>query len=241
MPIFTNAFAVHAPLAFILSQIPNIPLTKSGLVHATFLGMGLWTFLGGKGWSACVIYFVLGSVVTKIKMKEKERQGIAEKRGGARGPENVWGSAAAAMTCAMLTYIYPERRATLMVGYVASLATKLSDTFASEIGKAYGKNTYLITTLKMVPKGTEGAVSVEGTVAGVLGSIIMTAVAIPLGLIASSKGFVASIIAAFVATTAESYIGAVFQDKYPWLTNELVNLINTIIGAGTAIAIMSVI
>mmetsp|Transcript_2303 Transcript_2303/g.2414 ORF Transcript_2303/g.2414 Transcript_2303/m.2414 type:complete len:300 (-) Transcript_2303:340-1239(-) len=241
IPIFTNAFAVHAPLAFILSQIPNVPLTKAGLLHATFLGMGLWTFLGVKGWSACVIYFVLGSLVTKIKMKEKERQGIAEKRGGARGPENVWGSAAAAMTCAMLTYIYPERSATLIVGYVASLATKLSDTFASEIGKAYGKNTYLITTLKMVPKGTEGAVSVEGTVAGVLGSIIMTAVAIPLGLITSSQGFIASIIAAFVATTAESYIGAVFQDNFPWLTNELVNLINTIIGASTAIAIMSII
>jgi len=41
-------------------------------------------------------YFVLGSAVTKIKMKEKEEAGIAEKRGGARGPENVWGSAGSA-------------------------------------------------------------------------------------------------------------------------------------------------
>jgi uncharacterized protein (TIGR00297 family) len=142
------------------------------------------------------------------------------------------------MVCAMLTYFIPSQSETLQVAYVASLATKLSDTFASEIGKAYGKNTYLITTLKMVPKGTEGAVSLEGTAAGVLGSILMAAVGGLLGQIGSPLGYTACVIAAFVATTAESYIGAVFQDNIPWLTNELVNLINTIIGAATAIAIM---
>lgn len=43
-----------------------------------------------------------------------------------------------------------------ILGFVASLATKLSDTFASEIGKAYGKTTFLITTLERVEPGTEG-------------------------------------------------------------------------------------
>lgn len=213
-------------------------MTKAGLLHATILGTGLWTFLGPKGWLGGVIYFILGSLVTKVKMQEKERQGIAEKRGGKRGPENVWGSAAAAMVCAIMTYVTPEYSAALKVGYVAALSTKLSDTFASEIGKAYGKNTYLITTLKMVPRGTEGAISIEGTLAGVLGSIIMAAICYPLGLITSVRGFGACIFAAFIATTVESYIGAIFQDKYPWLTNELVNLINTVIGAAVAILIM---
>ena len=239
LPLFKQALAVDVVIAIALSQVPKLPLTKAGLLHATILGTGLWTFLGIEGWLVCVTYFIFGSLVTKIKMKEKERLGIAEKRGGARGPENVWGSAAAAMTCAMMTYIFPVYSSLYKVGYVASLATKLSDTFASEIGKAYGKNTYLITTLKMVPKGTEGAISIEGTLAGVLGSVIMAAVGIPLGFITTMKGFLACIIAAFVATTAESFIGAVYQDKYPWLSNELVNLINTLIGAVTAVAIMA--
>ena len=43
-----------------------------------------------------------------------------------------------------------------ILGFVASLATKLADTFASEIGKAYGKTTFLITTLERVEPGTEG-------------------------------------------------------------------------------------
>jgi uncharacterized protein (TIGR00297 family) len=107
----------------------------------------------------------------------------------------------------------------------------------SEIGKAYGKTTYLITTFKIVPRGTEGAVSVEGTVAGIIGSILFSLVALSLGLLTTPEQVIASIVAAFIATTAESYVGAVFQDSVPWLTNELVNLFNTLIGAIAAMAI----
>ena len=234
---FTDAVTVNSGLALLLTAVKQKSLTKIGLLHATILGIGLWTYLGFGGWITCVSYLIMGSAVTKVRMKEKERLGIAEKRGGARGPENVWGSAATAMVCAILTYILPSSFGPpLKVGYVASLATKLSDTFGSEIGKAFGKNTYLITTMRTVPRGTEGAVSVEGTLAGVVGSIILSYIAAYLGLINFKTDIITCIFAAFVATTAESFIGAVFQsDKYLWLTNELVNLINTIIGAVTAI------
>jgi uncharacterized membrane protein len=47
------------------------------------------------------------------------------------------------------------------------------------------------------------------------------------------------VVAAFIATTAESFIGAVFQDKIKWLSNELVNLIMTMIGAVVGIALYS--
>jgi uncharacterized protein (TIGR00297 family) len=157
-----SAFLINGILFLALSSIKQKSLSPSGLAHATVLGIGLWTFLGIQGWALCVMYLIFGSIVTKVKMDEKTRLGIAEKREGARGPENVWGSAATAMICAAMTYIYPAQASLFKIGYVASLATKLSDTCGSEIGKAYGKTTYLITTLKQVPRGTEGAVSVEG-------------------------------------------------------------------------------
>ena len=121
------------------------------------------------------------------------------------------------MICAMLTYVLPSLSSPLTIGYVASLATKLSDTFGSEIGKAYGKSTFLITSLKRVPRGTEGAVSLEGTLAGVIGSILMLVAAVSLNLCPPSiSAAIAVTVAAFIATTAESYIGAIFQDKvYP--------------------------
>ena len=117
--------------------------------------------LGWRGWTTCTVYLLAGSFVTKVKKAKKEAMGIAEARGGWRGPENVWGSAATAALCALAYRRTVLGRAAvalsppaLLVGVVASLATKLSYTFASEIGKAYGKTTYLITTLQKVPPGT---------------------------------------------------------------------------------------
>jgi uncharacterized membrane protein len=48
-------------------------------------------------------------------------------------------------------------------------------------------------------------------------------------------------VAAFVATNLESVIGATIQAKFDWLTNELVNVFNTLIGAGVAMAIAAAI
>lgn len=211
-------------------------LTPSGLAHAWFLGVLLWATLGSSGWALCVMYLVAGTIVTKVGKAEKESLGIAEGRGGSRGPENVWGSAAAGALCAVGSVLLPQGALTLKVGYVASLATKLSDTFASEIGKAFGKTTYLITSFKQVPRGTEGAVSLEGTLAGVAGSLI-----IALGgwglLLCGPLGVVLATISAFVATNCESVIGATLQGKVPWMTNEVVNFINTLIGAVLAMGL----
>ena len=123
-----------------------------------------------------------------------------------------------------------------VLGYVASLATKLSDTFASEIGKAYGKTTFLITTLERVLPGTEGAVSLEGTAASIVGGTLMSLYGLSIGLI-SRPAVPISIFAAFVATNIESVLGATLQgkDNLKWITNEVVNFLNTLIGAAVAI------
>mmetsp|Transcript_20560 Transcript_20560/g.34947 ORF Transcript_20560/g.34947 Transcript_20560/m.34947 type:complete len:317 (+) Transcript_20560:54-1004(+) len=245
-PYLNEALISHIPLSLLLLASKQKSLTFAGLMHATALGIGLYTFLDFRGWLVCVGYLIFGSLVTKVKMVEKEKLGIAEKRGGKRGPENVWGSAATAMVCAVGTYVLPQYATLLRIGYVASLATKLSDTCGSEIGKAYGRTTYLITTLRRVPRGTEGAVSLEGTLAGVIGSVVLAGLAWALQVLPAAADEVqvaapaVCVAAAFVATTIESYIGAVFQDNIPWLTNELVNLIMTVIGAAVAMYMYSV-
>ncbi len=104
------------------------------------------------------------------------------------------------------------------------------------MGKAYGQRTFLITTLRPVPRGTEGAVSLEGTIAGFVASIVLAGVGWAVGLV-SPGGIAICAIAAFVATNLESVIGATLQSQWAWLTNEVVNLINTTIGAVVAIAL----
>ncbi|MGV2829275.1 TIGR00297 family protein [Myxosarcina sp. GI1(2024)] len=206
-------------------------LTPAGYVHAWILGVLVWATLGWRGYVVVMFYFLVGSLVTRIGMTEKEARGIAEKRSGMRGPENVWGSALTAAICAVASLFYAAPiKELLILGYVASFATKLSDTTASEVGKAYGKHTFLITTLKPVPQGTEGAVSWEGTIAGFAASLVIASLAWSIGIIAPI-GVVWCAIAALIATTIESLIGATLQSQFTWLSNEVVNFINTTIGA----------
>ncbi len=49
--------------------------------------------------------------------------------------------------------------------------------------QAYGQTTFLITTFRTVSRGTEGAVSAEGTAAGVAAALAFTGVALALGLV----------------------------------------------------------
>jgi uncharacterized protein (TIGR00297 family) len=236
------AIALNSILMLVSIVIPKKLLTPTGTINAWGLGVVVWGTLGWRGYGVVMFYFLVGSAVTRIGMAQKEAEGIAEKRGGARGPENVWGSAFTATICALgvaaikFGWLNAGWESLLILGYVASFATKLSDTTASEVGKAYGKSTFLITTLKPVPRGTEGAISLEGTLAGIVGGILISLVAYSLGMI-TFQGVIICTIAAFVATNIESVIGATLQSDLDWLSNELVNVINTIVGAVVAISI----
>lgn len=236
------AVGINAVLLLLAWVAPKKLLTPAGLLHAGILGVILWGTLGWRGYLVMMVYFLVGSTVTRVGMAEKEAAGIAEKRSGARGPENVWGSALTATLCALGIYAAvtlgaawtPVVTSLLLLGYVASMATKLADTCASEVGKAYGKRTFLITTLQPVARGTEGAVSLEGTLAGLLGAVVLATVAWALGLILPLD-ILLCVVAAFIATNLESVIGATLQTRFDWLTNEVVNIINTLIGAVVAI------
>ncbi len=73
-------------------------------------------------------------------------------------------------------------RDVLVLAYAAAVATAAADTCSSEVGKAFGRRTFLITTLRPVPPGTEGAISVEGTLGGLLGAALVAALGALLGL-----------------------------------------------------------
>lgn len=236
------ALGLNTILLLIAAISPKKLLTPSGLANAWLLGVLIWGILGWQGYTVVMFYFLVGSAVTRIGFAKKEAAGIAEQRSGARGPENVWGSALVATVCALGVALNQNSEfiliptPVLLLAYIASFSTKLSDTVASEVGKAYGKRTFLITTLKPVSPGTEGAVSLEGTLAGILASVIIAVVGWSVGLM-SSIGILYCTIAAFVATNLESLIGATLQEKFDFLTNEVVNIINTFLGAVIAGAI----
>ena len=215
-------------------------LTRAGWVHAGILGTVLWGGIGWTGWLSVVAYLGLGSLVTKLGWQNKQQRGLEEARGGQRGPENVWGSAATGAVLALLIGSGVEPRALLLLGFAASFAAKLADTFGSEIGKRWGRTTVLITTLRPVAPGTEGAISLEGTLASAVGSILMTAVMAGLGLLPNWSCWILVAGVGLKATLAESVLGAVAQDRYSWLSNELVNGLQTLLAAALAMLLAAV-
>jgi uncharacterized protein (TIGR00297 family) len=165
--------------------------------------------------------------VTKIKLEQKEREGTAEANSGRRNVGSVWGSGSAGVLCAALALAYPQYDSILRLGFVASFCSKLSDTTASEVGKAYGKTTYnSLPPFNSVPRGTEGAVSLEGTLAGIAASFVFAGVAALLGELNT-------------ATSFESALGSLMQGRkgWEWLTNDVVNAIQIAIAAIVAIVL----
>ncbi|WP_255145710.1 DUF92 domain-containing protein [Synechococcus sp. ATX 2A4] len=223
------ALVLHGLLISAAQRFPL--LTRAGWVHAGVLGTLLWGALGWRGWLAVVAYLALGSLVTRLGLRQKQRQGLAEARGGRRGPENVWGSAATGAVLALLTTVPGAPVPLLLLGFGASFAAKLADTCGSEIGKRWGRHTVLITSLRPVPAGTEGAISLEGSVASLVGSAVMVLVLKLLGLLGTVPALLLALWVGVLATLLESWIGATLQGRVAWLTNELVNGIQTLLAA----------
>ncbi|KAH6788748.1 integral membrane protein of unknown function DUF92 [Perilla frutescens var. frutescens] len=244
-PTWQSALLANAVIFILGSPILVSGLSPSGFAAAFFLGSLTWRAFGYSGFLLVATYFVIGTAATKVKMDQKEAQGVAEKMKGRRGPGSVIGSSAAGCVCALLSISGIGGGALTRLwelGFVASFCTKLSDTVSSEIGKAYGRTTYLVTTFKIVPRGTEGAVSLEGTFAGILASVLLASVAYVLGQINIPQAIIC-VIASQIANLGESIIGAVFQEKegFQWLNNDAVNVLNISMGSILAILMQQLI
>ena len=223
------ALLINAVLIALAQRLPL--LTRAGWIHAGVLGTLLLGSLDWPGWWAVVLYLALGSLVTRLGFRRNQEQGLAEGRGGRRGPENVWGSAATGAALALLTVLPAAPVSLLLIGFAASFAAKLADTCGSEIGKRWGRHTLLITSLRPVPAGTEGAISAEGTAASLAGSALMALVMLQLGLLQGVAAWTLVTAVGLLATLIESLIGATVQGRCRWLSNELVNAVQTLIAA----------
>lgn len=224
--------AVNSLVYLLGIQILLKGLTTAGYIHSWFLGATIFSAFGLGGYAIVCSYFVFGTLVTKIKLEQKQKEGIAEARSGRRGPGSVWGSGSAGTACALFSLLLGNYHP-LQVGFVASFVSKLADTVSSEIGKAYGRTTVLVTTLQVVPRGTEGAISLEGTAAGLAAALLFSLLAVALQQVTLQEAAVCAT-AATAANLFESWLGATVQGRVPWLTNDIVNTMQISLAAALA-------
>lgn len=209
-------------------------IDRAGAFTAIGIGTAITLGLGVAGLLVMIAFFVLGTAVTKLGYRIKAARGIAQERGGARGWPHACANGAVPALLATLAVVSPEDlRPLLVLAYVAAVATAAADTCSSEVGKAYGRRTFLITSLRPARPGTEGAVSLEGTLGGLAGGLLIGATAAAAGLFAWPAAGLAGL-AGLVGALAESAIGPL-ASRRGWADDHLLNAANTAIGASVAV------
>ena len=207
-------------------------VSRSGVIAGLLVGTAIWAFVDWHGYVLLLAFYVLGTACTKIGYRRKLEAGIAQEKGGRRGAKNALAKTTVPFFASLFfatTAASGDLPAIFAMAFAAAFATAAADTVSSEIGKAFGRRTYLSTNFRPVPRGTEGAVSFEGTAAGVVASLVIAGLGVWTGLVDRSALWILPV-ASFVANWIEGVVGATLE-KRGLLDNEAVNFLNTLFGA----------
>lgn len=224
--------AVIAAFTFAYFAYRSKTADLSGLFSIALVGIILLVFTSPRWLVIMIVFFVLGSIATKYKYEYKKRIGVEQGHSGARGYKNVFANGIAATAAAVLFGVFQQP--VFIVLYVGCVATAAADTLASEIGMTGGEPR-MITTLKPVPVGTNGGVTLVGELVALAGGIIVAAAAFLLGVITLPM-LVACALAAFIGTNIDSLVGATLENK-GFLGNAGTNFAATISGGIVAVAL----
>ena len=119
---------------------------------------------------------------------------------------------------------------------LAALCEATADTVSSEIGQAFGGEPVLLTSLRRVAPGTDGAMTLLGTAAGIVAAAIVAWVGMfamrmtPAQAAISLGGGVAGLF-------FDSLLGATLERR-GWLGNDLVNFSSTVFAVLFAFALL---
>ncbi len=220
----------------------------SGMV-AGALVLLLTVVLGGVGWFlALTTFYALGGLVSKYRFDEKAARGVAQENAGARGTGNVAANSAVALVSvvgfAATAGDGGVLSAAFTLAFAGAVATAMADTLSSEVGGLFDRPR-LVTTLRPVPAGTDGAVTWQGEVAGLAGAALVGLVATvqtpvwgavvgPVALVGPTATLVITL-AGVGGMTVDSLLGAAVEGDR--VGNEAVNFLATLSGAVIAVAL----
>ncbi|HVH86454.1 MAG TPA: DUF92 domain-containing protein [Terriglobales bacterium] len=191
----------------------------------------LLSLAGGPAmFGAVLLVFLLTYAATQIGRSRKTRLSIAEHHSGRDATQVLANLGCAALTAA-LAQLTPLRTA-LLAGSIAVLAEAACDTVSSEAGKALAQNPRLITSWKSVPAGTDGAISLPGTLLGIVAAMIIGYEAAATNVLTAHSA-VLVVVAGIAGMFLDSILGATLE-RPEWLSNNAVNLISTAFSAVTA-------
>jgi uncharacterized protein (TIGR00297 family) len=223
----------YLPLFLLLSAIIIISvktgkLTLYAAIIGGILAIMIFTGAGYTGLSMLAAFFVFGTIATSWKKDEKQAVKSIKDQSVKRNSGQVIANGGVAAAAGILVYFMPDKAELLTVMMAASLASAMADTLSSELGMIYGRRFFNIITLRTEEKGSDGVISLEGTVIGTIGSAIIALIyAIGFGW---DIRVLFIIIAGTLGNLSDSVLGALLERKH-YLNNDAVNFLNTLIAA----------
>ncbi len=235
-PLVAFGLGVTAALGYVSFALgtASVPGMLTGVLSAL-----LAVVLGGVGWFLTLMsFYAVGGLASKYRFDEKAARGVAQENEGARGTGNVLANSAVALV-ALLGYAATPHvavpAAPFAFAFAGATATAMADTLSSEIGGLFD-GPRLVTTLRRVEPGTDGAITWQGEIAGLAGSLLvagLAAVGMPIGDLVGGGGII--VLAGVAGMTADSVLGAVVEGDR--VGNQAVNFLATLSGAAVAVAL----
>jgi uncharacterized protein (TIGR00297 family) len=196
-------------------------VSKQGAIAGGLLAFLLYVAAGPPAFLTLLGVFILTWIATRIGYVRKAGMGLAENHKG-RGARQVLANVGAAAGFALAGIFIPV----LHIASAAALAEAAADTASSECGEALARRAYLITNLRQVDVGTDGGVSLPGTLAGTLASFLIAALATTAGWVPHRHVLVIAA-AGFLGTIFDSLSGATLERRGR-IGNNGVNFTSTI-------------
>ncbi|MGB8889327.1 MAG: DUF92 domain-containing protein [Candidatus Korobacteraceae bacterium] len=209
-------------------------VSDGGALLGVLVAFVLMLASGFAGFVPLVTVFLLTVISTRWGRRRKERLGVAERRRG-RNASQIAANLGAATLCALPLIWLPELSELLLVGAMAALAEAAADTVSSELGQATGRGAYMITDFREAPIGTNGAISVEGTLAGCVAACIVSWVSAASGLVDWHWTPVIAL-AGISGMFLDSVMGATWENSGK-MGNDSVNFVSTVCAADVALIV----
>lgn len=236
---------VHPPVMWALISINTVLAVVGYALRAVDVSGAIFGWIIGDIiilgsatlYISLIAFFIIGTALTRLGYARKSAAGLAQEKGGRRGAEHAFANAGVAALCA-IAYWRGLGLVPLFMG-ISALATAAADTAGSEIGQLWGRRAFLPLTFRRVERGTDGAISIEGTLAGAIAALLVALAGVAMAVHQLRPGFAGSVeidkaravavitICGFLGSYVESVAGTYVRN----VPNTTMNFFNTAVGA----------
>jgi len=230
------------------SATPGAALAGAAITASLMYGTVSFPYVPWRtGLVPVLVLLVMTSLATRAGRKRKEGLGTAESKRGRAASQVAANLGVAALVSNQFVQswliengrVHAHIAPTFVVVLgLAALAEAAADTVSSELGQVLSGHPRMITTFRKAEAGTDGAISVGGTVAGIAAAGMVSAAGV-WALNGSWLTLEVSWGAGVFGLFFDSLLGATLERR-GWINNDAVNFLSTASAAGFALGMLAV-